>query len=219
MKKEYIVSLLSFVSAISIAFINKDAAYYGFILTIIAIIFFGVYTMIIFRPRTKLGAVDIKNHPFWSRLKFYKNYKVPSIDIAEPLKKQLFVSALQTLFMVAENKAAMYINNSDELTRDKACSLITKIVNSYEAVWYSAGYPKLFREKFHAIHTEKVACINYYIEYIYSSVFYPDAQDKKVAVLDCLLMFLQWVLVDIDTTASQINGQLTKELLNQKDVG
>jgi len=205
MFNDTILGVTSFFMAVISAFIKSGNVMLGFILALISIVLFTAYIFMLIKNR---NTVNIKAHPFWSRMKYFSSTKVLEIDIDNPIRKRMYIKAVR-----------IFINNTVSHTEEVLASkfraevatcLMGNIIDSYENEWRKNYIPERFIQQFNFFHKSKLKYTIRYIEFVSTSNFYKDDVDKKVAILDGLLHLFQWLLIDLESVHKEMNGELDK---------
>lgn len=210
MKKEIFTALLTIVAAIvSAAFKHSsDTSVYS----LHAFIFTGLLALIyIYLLVRRKNNIDLNMHPFWSRMNYYINSKMPNMHFKNELRRKLMIKAMTIKFEVAVNQLRNFVNRKDFDDIAAVC-LINNIILEYKTKWRAEGIPEIFIYKFHNYHNKKVASIVDYLEFICTSNFYENDIDKKVAILDGMLHVFQWTVIDLERADAAMNGTLDGEL-------
>lgn len=217
MKKELLFGFLTFVSGLATAFIQGGNPQLALVFALFAVFFLGMFIILLFRSNRAKYNVDVNKHPFWNRMDYFVKYKIPSIAINNGLRKKLFVEALTVQFNVIHKRVQEFMSTS--FNDCQAKNLLIDIVLEYEREWKLNNVPEIFVVKFHEFHSPRLVSIIHYIEFICTSTFYPDESDKKIAILDGILLMMQWILLDIEQADKAVNGRLTEKLQELRNNG
>jgi hypothetical protein len=214
MYKENAFAILSFVSAIVGMFVKSGNVYLGFALAFSAIVLFAYYLYLL---KVKVKEVNLDAHPFWNRMSYYSKFKLPYLQIVNPVRRRVFWIAMKIHLAIAVREVRKSLKGP--FNPNLASDLINNITSSYEKEWRDLNIPENFIRKFNYFHKPRIKYIGSYISFICTSNFYRTDQEKKVALLDGMLHLFQWTILDIERTNDSINGPLDKELQKLHDNG
>lgn len=208
MYKDIILACITFVTAIISSFIKQGDSSIALWLTALMVVAFLTYLLLLVHRKEN---IDLNMHPFWSRMNYYINSKIPYVQTGNRLRKKLLVLTMTTKFTTAVKHLRKFINEKD-FDACKAVNLVNSMVKEYEEQWRAARVPEIFISKFHEYHSKKASSILDYIEFVCTSNFYGSDLDKKVAILDGMLNVFHWTVIDLERANAAINGPLDQAL-------
>lgn len=200
MTKESITALLASIAGASALFANYQGA---------GVILFSVATLIILYASFKQPAkqpCDMKQHPLFQRMKYFREIKINSLNFSTPKKQDLFRKALLIKFDISEKIIREQLFNN-KVSRN----LFLDIINGYENAWNTERFPKIFIDKFRKWHNPRLIEGNEQLNFILDSTFH-QGDEKIVAILDLCLHLYNWTIIDAEQSLSQLNGELEKAL-------
>jgi hypothetical protein len=214
MPKEIVVAIIAFLSAVTSAVIAKGNTYVALGLLVVATALFGHF---IYMYKLRRKKIDLNAHPFWSRMKYYIEHKIPNLQIENPLRKKIMTFAMTKKFEAGRDILASCIT-SESLNVSKVRDLVNDIITTYETQWRLYHVPEVFITRFYTFHKPKIDSTIAYLEFICTSDFYTDT-DKRVAILDGMLHAFHWTMIDIERVGKSMNGELDNELIRLHNEG
>jgi hypothetical protein len=158
---------------------------------------------------------DLLNHPFFRSIKKYLEYDIERLDIKEPLRSRVFRDFLKYKFEIVHECIRAFIlagdmnEMSSETFHDKLHSLVTEIMQKYEAKAIIEKIPPIVIEKFNKWNSGQTDGIYKFVDniceaddwYVLNTVKFYSFLNQYVSMLDLTLINARKTLV-------MLNGEL-----------
>ena len=164
---------------------------------------------------TEHSWTELMNHSFFRTVKQMINYEIQHIDIKERLRRAIFRDFLLIKFTVIHDRIKNFItagnmdSMSSELFHNKLHSLITEIIQDYEALAIKETIPDIVIAKFNGWHRDKAAIVYKFVDDICEADdWYVSNTVKFYSFLNQMTSILDLTLIDARKTLVHLNGEL-----------
>ena len=160
---------------------------------------------------------QLSNHSFFRSIQKMINYEIQHLDIKERLRRAIFRDFLLIKFTVIQDKIRDFVAAGDmdkmspELFHNKLHSLVTEIIQEYEAIAARQGIPDIVITKFNTWHKDKSEVVYGFVNDICEADdWYVSNSVKFYSFLNQMVSILDLTLIDARKTLVRLNGELDK---------
>jgi hypothetical protein len=160
---------------------------------------------------------ELLNHSFFRSIQKMLNYEIQHLEIREQLRRAIFRDFLFIQFTVIQDKIKEFVDAGDmdkmssDLFHNKLYSLVTEILQEYEAKALKQGIPEIVIIKFNKWHRDKTEIIyNFVNDVCDANDWYVSNSVKFYSFLNQMVSILDLTLIDARKTLVRLNGELDK---------
>jgi len=152
---------------------------------------------------------------FYDKMDILIYYKTPRMNIECPLREKIFKKILKICFSCWKTRAQNKLLELDSLNPEEYLNFwrnfVYKTTDTWEAEAKQAGIPEIALIKFRVLHKRTLELMMSSIEQVcLSHNVYDTNSEKTIVILDFIAILLDMALIDAESTADQINGELSQ---------